>query len=207
MDPYLPELFESKDSNSDEEELSSSPPAIYGFKPGPDFLVAEEEVTVVKMKGVAIEEHDVGDDMPGLSDAEDSDSEECSSPPAIYGFGPGPGFVFVEEKVTRVKVTKAAVEKGEIGEVDVEEEERDAAPAPPKGPGGRPKGSCGKRSTASECLTAGLPFFVTDKHPPRDDNRPATVLPSPVPKCEPRGLARSKEPGSTSNRPSFFLLG
>ena len=39
MDPDLPELFESEDSDSDEEELSSSPPAIYGFKPGPDFLV------------------------------------------------------------------------------------------------------------------------------------------------------------------------
>ena len=45
-----PGLSESEESDSEEEALSSSPPAIYGFRSGPGFLVAEE------VQGGAVEE-------------------------------------------------------------------------------------------------------------------------------------------------------
>ena len=119
MDSKMPELSDSEESDSDGEELTSSPPAIYGFSPGPVFQVAEEAAPVMKVKGVATEEVDVEGDVPGLSESEDSDFEEedvLTSPRAIYGFSSGPRFLVAEEEVTKVNVKKIEVMEVLVGE-------------------------------------------------------------------------------------------
>ena len=132
-----PGLSESEDSDSEEEGLCSSPPAIYGFRPGPGFLVAEE------VQGEAAKEDEVA--WPGHSESEDSDSEKealCSSPPAIYGFRPGPGFLVAEE--LQGGAAKENEVKGDVGEMQILGKEQVGRHDPDRMEGGGKEGSVKK---------------------------------------------------------------
>ena len=74
---------------------------------------------------------------------------------------------------------------------------------------GRPKGSSGRRTAAELLANSGQPApSETDQRRPSScNNKLPTVSPGLPLKREQRGLARSKEPGWTANRPSFYLLG
>ena len=116
--------------------------------------------------------------MPGLSESDDSDSEEevSSSPRAIYGFGPKPDFLVAEEKVTAEARTKLEERKGELTKERQGEGSRDqvAQGGGDKEVGGKGRGKRGKGKSEVENLNASVA--------PPDSIRGHTSLTSEPPK-------------------------